>query len=280
MFVITATEPAPGHAENEDQVFHHGTVVGVLDGVTAAAGVDSGCVHGPAWYTRRLAARLRGAVDRTPEASLAELLAAAIERVAHEHAGCDLSNPSTPASTVCLVRAAGAQLEYLILCDSPLVVDTGAEAFAIIDDRFDRVIHEIRSETLVGDVPIGSAEHRSRQHAAALRKRQLTNRPEGYWIAAANPRAAAHALTGRLPLRGPGAVRRAALLTDGASCAVDVFGLYDWRGLLDLVTGRGPDELIRQVRQAEAADGDGFARPRYKRHDDATIALCRFRDES
>ncbi|MFC7760094.1 hypothetical protein ACFQY4_20295 [Catellatospora bangladeshensis] len=35
-------------------------------------------------------------------------------------------------------------------------------------------------------------------------------------------------------------------------------------------------ELIRQVRQAETADADGYSRPRHKRHDDATVALCLF----
>jgi hypothetical protein len=48
----------------------------------------------------------------------------------------------------------------------------------------------------------------------------------------------------------------------------------DWRGLLDLLTGRGPDELIRRVRAAESADRAGHSQPRYKRHDDATAALC------
>ncbi|MBV1853746.1 protein phosphatase 2C domain-containing protein [Catellatospora tritici] len=275
MIVTTATEAAPGRPANEDQVFQQGRVVGVFDGVTAPD-LPDGCEHGPAWYVRRLVTRLREALADAPAAALSEVLGQAITRVRGDHPGCDLANPSTPASTVCLVRADADHLEYLLLGDSPLVAEQGGRVVALTDDRFDLVYADIRAEALRGDVPLGSAEHIARQRTAALRKQELTNTPGGYWIAAADPRAAANAITGRLPLTGPDEVRRAVLLTDGASCAVDMFGLFDWAGLLDLVTEQGPEELIRRVRAAETADRDGYARPRHKRHDDATVALCRF----
>ncbi|GAB1689713.1 hypothetical protein [Krasilnikovia sp. M28-CT-15] len=69
------------------------------------------------------------------------------------------------------------------------------------------------------------------------------------------------------------------MLTDGASAAVDQYQLLDWRGLLDVLTDHGPHELIRRVREAETADGDGHARRRYKRHDDASAALCLFEED-
>ena len=65
-------------------------------------------------------------------------------------------------------------------------------------------------------------------------------------------------------------------MTDGASAAVEQFGLFDWDGLWDILTVDGPAELIRRVRVAEDADHDGSRRPRYKRHDDATAAICLF----
>jgi hypothetical protein len=100
--------------------------------------------------------------------------------------------------------------------------------------------------------------------------------PHGYWIAAADPSAAHHAITGSVPQSGGQPIRRAALLTDGAADAVERYHLLDWRGLLDLADAQGPEEIIRQVRAAERCDAAGQQRPRYKRHDDATIALCTF----
>ncbi|GAA2067906.1 MULTISPECIES: hypothetical protein [Actinomycetes] len=280
MRVTMATEAAPGRPANEDQVFHYQSVVGVLDGVTAPKDLETGCEHGPAWYVRQLVTHLKAAINDSPAVPLTRLLGSAIKRVTLDHPDCDLSNPSTPAATVCLVRETEYELEYLILCDSPLVVDRGTVTTVLADKRFERVIKRIREEALIGDVAIDSEEHAARLRVAADRKRLLTNTPEGYWIAAAEPVAAEHAITGRLPLTGPRAVRRAALLTDGASCAVDTFDLYSWRGLLDLITEHGPQELIRQVRHAENADSDGYERPRYKRHDDATVALCLFDEEN
>jgi hypothetical protein len=55
---------------------------------------------------------------------------------------------------------------------------------------------------------------------------------------------------------------------------VERFGLVDWRGLLDLLTTGGPEELIYRTRQAELAETDDEqATRRGKKHDDATAVL-------
>ena len=43
-----------------------------------------------------------------------------------------------------------------------------------------------------------------------------------------------------------------------------------WEELLALLDESGPDELLRQVRAAEAVDPEGRQWPRIKRRDDAT----------
>lgn len=96
---------------------------------------------------------------------------------------------------------------------------------------------------------------------------------EGSGFAAADPRVAGRALTGSVPLRD---LRRAALLTDGATRLADRFGLTDWPQTLATLAERGPGALIEQVREAERADPDGRRWPRHKRHDDATAAYCEF----
>jgi hypothetical protein len=278
MEVRLASVAAPDRP-NEDLAFAYGGLVGVLDGVTQDPGLDSGCRHDPAWYVWRLAAHLGRASADAPTASLAQLLAAAIDGVRGDHSGgCNLECPRTPASTVCLLRAAGDSLEYLVLGDSPLVLDRDGDGIEVIaDERFAQTIARIREAALAPSGPrsAGLAAPAS-QHTPG--KYRYTNQPGGYWIAAADPRAAYEAVTGTLPLRGLGRVHRAVLLTDGASRAVEQFGLLDWPGLLDLLTVHGPAELIRQVRQAELADPEHI-QPHHKRHDDATAALCLFNRE-
>lgn len=274
MMIATATEAAPGRSHNEDQVMVHGRVVAVFDGVTPVAGFDSGCVHGVAWYVATLAGHLAGAVDNEPDAALSGLVAEAISRTGTSHDGlCDLANPSTPAATACVIRVGDERLEYLLLSDSYLVTDDGHDIEVLTDPRFERAMATIRREQPRDDHGASEREARLRYFR---RKQQLTNTDEGYWVAAADPWAAHRAVTGTFPLTGERAIRRAALLTDGATRAVDTFALFGWRELLDLITDKGPEELIRRVREAEAADATKAARPRFKRHDDATVALCRF----
>jgi hypothetical protein len=112
-----------------------------------------------------------------------------------------------------------------------------------------------------------------------LAKRERANRPGGYWIAAADPAAAHHAVAGSVPLTGTDRLTRAALLTDGASCVVDQYALTDWLGLLDVLQSHGPHHVVELVRATELADPYGYQRPRPKHHDDATIAYCLFPQE-
>jgi hypothetical protein len=67
-------------------------------------------------------------------------------------------------------------------------------------------------------------------------------------------------------------LHRAVLLSDGASRLVDLFELATWEELLALLDASGPDELLRQVRAAEAVDPQGRQWPRTKRSDDATAS--------
>ncbi|HEX6970527.1 MAG TPA: hypothetical protein VF174_17180 [Micromonosporaceae bacterium] len=273
MRVQLATEPAPGRAENEDNAFRAGPLVGILDGVTAPAGIETGCVHSPAWYVQRLTTRLTEAAAASPGEPLPTILAEAIRRVRADHDGrCDLDNPATPAATACLIRDTGNRLDYLILADAFLITDNGDQVRAQTDHRFRNAVAELRRQALT---PGTGSEHR---RELTRRKYQLTNQPRGYWIAAADPEAAHQAVTGSLPLTGPDRIRRAALLTDGTSCAVTDYQLMTWNGLLDLLTDHGPHELIRRVRHAENTDPDRHEHPRYKRHDDATAALCLFEE--
>ena len=114
-------------------------------------------------------------------------------------------------------------------------------------------------------LPVRPRQPPGHQLTRALRRSR--NRPGGYWVAAADPQAASQAVTGTLPAK---TLRRAVLLSDGASRLVDPFELATREELLALLEENGPDELLRQVRAAEAVDPEGRQWPRTKRSDDAT----------
>jgi Protein phosphatase 2C len=243
--VSYVSEATPGRP-NEDFVAAGPGWVVLLDGATAPAGVDSGCAHDPAWLVRRLGGQIAARMALEDGKPLPDLVAEAIKVTGEAHTGtCDLENPDSPSATVSLLRRRGAAVEWFVLADSPIVLDVG-EVRVIRDDRVDR----LPSYTLEA-------------------VREARNSPGGFWVASTKPEAAYEGLTGEVPVAG---LRRAAVLSDGASRLVERFGRLDWGGLLRVLDDEGPRELVRRTRAAEEAES--FARG--KRYDDATAVLVRF----
>ena len=145
--------------------------------------------------------------------------------------------------------------------------DTDSAIRVISDDRVERTALAERARA--DREPYGSPAKRAALLAMKHAELAARNRPGGYWIAAADPGAAAQALPGAGPLA---TVRRMAVLTDGAARLVMPFAAVDWSGVLDLLDRYGPAELIRRVRTVEASDPYGVRWPRNKRSDDATVA--------
>jgi hypothetical protein len=95
------------------------------------------------------------------------------------------------------------------------------------------------------------------------------NRADGAAVAAADPRAVDGALSNSYPRTW---VRRAAVLSDGASWLVDQAGSYAWPQYLDLLDKIGPAGVIGHVRSVERSDPEALHYPRAEAGDDASVA--------
>jgi Protein phosphatase 2C len=253
-----------GHADRSNEDFV-GAVPGaavLLDGA-GIPGSESICAHGVAWYTHRLGGALLGRLSRGDGEDLAAILATAIDEIAAEHRDtCDLAHPNSPQATVLIVRARGGGLDYLMLADSFLVLDTVRGAPQVVTDEREVAAKHACSAPLRG-VPVGTPEFDRILDACKQDLRARRNQPGGYWIAKDDPRAAAEAVTGSRPLPD---LNGAALLSNGASRIVSPYDLTDWPGVVELLDTDGPAEIIRRVRRSEAAGGHD--------RDDATVAHC------
>lgn len=150
-----------------------------------------------------------------------------------------------------LARWSPLELEYLVLSDSALLVDSPAgEVTVVLDDRLSR----LPRAALATDELIDAT---------------LRNKEGGFFTAAADPSVAARAVTGSLPRAE---VRALAALTDGATRWVEKFGRGDWAECFTLVAKEGAAELVSRVRALERADAQErtYLR-RSKTHDDATV---------
>jgi hypothetical protein len=272
MRVVLASSPARPDVPNEDFVAASDSGVVLLDGA-GLSGAASQCRHGVAWFTRHLGGAILANLSDTAR-DLVTILADAMGETAQLHAGtCRLDvDPGTPSSTVVIARARADQLQYLVLADSVLVLETGTDQPTVVTDtREADVGAALRTD--MDAYPNGTPEHEQahRSYVEALRSHR--NRPGGFWVAAADPASARQALTGEVPLPE---LRSALLMSDGASRLADRFAVASWRQLLDLSSACGPGELITRVREAELSDPRGSRWPRGKVHDDATVAHVTF----
>ncbi|WP_426365116.1 protein phosphatase 2C domain-containing protein [Streptomyces sp. E-08] len=255
---------------NEDFALFDSTAAVVLDGAGMAPGMNSGCRHGVAWYVEQLGTRLHVEAARR-DAPLTICLATAIESTASLHRDtCVVDAPLSPSATVAMARVRGDSFEWLVLGDCTVLIQRDDVVTATTDDRLAQVAPHAR-EVLARAVP-GSPERQRAHEALVQEERSQRNVRGGYWVAAADPTAASHALTGsEIASR----VQGVALLTDGAGRLVTTFRSTDWQGYMTLLSHGGPEEILRLVREAEASDSDLSRWPRSKQHDDATIAYIR-----
>src|SRR5262249_25518003 len=158
-----------------------------------------------------MTARLEQSSLLAPTTALDQLVADAIARVRGDHGPrCTLDHQGTPAAAVGLVRFDARRLAYLLLRAVPLVLLHGPPLHVSTDDRFDQTMAEIRAVAFAGSPTLGSEEQIERTRQATLHRQRFTNRPGGYWIAAATPDAAKYAVVGSF--EPPGALARAAVL--------------------------------------------------------------------
>jgi len=238
--------PSPGRPNDDGLVLTENIAI-VLDGATAPAGRESGCIHDVPWLVGQLGAVLLDVLTNEPNASLPDALADTIRRVGKRHADtCDLSNPDSPSSTVVVLREGSDQVEWLVLGDSAIMIEHSNGLTVVEDDRTDHL-------------PSYTYDAVSR----------LRNSPDGFWIASTDPTAAHHALTGSMPRDQ---VTRAVLATDGATRLVHRYG-WSWDQFLDRAQTRGPRSLLTGVRTADLSAEQG--KWRGKPCDDATVVFCR-----
>lgn len=268
MKVAMAT--SPGHVRpNEDFVGAAPGIVVLLDGA-GIPGTEEICRHGVAWYSHTLGATLLARM-RADGTDLVAALADSIEQVAGLHRPtCDIANPSSPQSTVAMIRFGDGRADYLVLSDTFVVLDPSDAGPQVLTDPREITVRRECTAALQG-LPGGTLEYERALISATDALRGRRNQPGGYWIAKEDPQAAAEAVTGSVPLRG---LNGAALLSNGASRIVDPYRLAEWPAVLELLRTSAPDEILRRIRDAESEAGAAGSLPGFQSSDDATIAYC------
>lgn len=259
-----ATDAAPGRP-NEDFVVASPDLAVVVDGAGVPMG---GCSHGVAWYAQQLGARTFAALVGQPDRPLADGLYDALAAVAASHSDtCDLSDPGTPCAAIGIVRIGTDHVDTLALSDVTVLVETDGGAHITCDLRIEEISGT--EPDAVAGMLFNTPEHREALAHLVARQTRTRNRDDGWWVAAADPEAAHHAVVNVYPRS---ALRRLGIFSDGATRPADQMAIYPWTEYMALLDKLGPAGLISHVREIEESDPDGARYPRTKRHDDATLA--------
>lgn len=256
---------------NEDLIGWEGQLAWVIDGATSLA--EHQVTDRPSdalWLVEHLSTGLRSRAQSSDD--LAELLAESIADVA-DRAGAEwIGTPEVPPSAaVGIVRFNEMTTDFLVLADVSVVLRTEAGTVEICDERVDtgnEIARMVMQEELerTGDLTA------ARERVAPMlleRRRTSMNQPEGYWVAALDPDAAVHAVSGTFER-----VHEVVLATDGFVRCLRPLGLFrSWEHLLQ--SGYGLGAIARMVRQRESDDTFCKDFPRWNTHDDLAAARWR-----
>ena len=278
--LIWASEPRLNGSINEDRVSMTDNAVWVLDGAGTPSGVTSCCDADASWYVDQLSEALAVELRDARDVPLRDALRSAITRVQAAHTAiCPMPDSGRgPSSTVAVARRRETRLDVLVLGDSPIVLDHGSHVAVLTDTRLAGVARPLRQQIKAalgaGNGYDDPAHHRRRRQLVDA-ERTRRNRFGGFWIAADDPAAAAHAMTSSYSIGDPGrGVSRVLLMSDGVHRASTILGVYQSDAeLLEAVASAGPETCIQQIRAAEADDPRGEQYPRTKLSDDATLVL-------
>lgn len=266
MDICAASLPAAS-GPGQDRYATTDDLVIVLDGASA---FDPSTVNASA-FVDCLTERLVAVLAVQPALNLADGLAAAIAATADL---LRISPGAAPSSTVVLLRTRDQVLDLLVLGDSAIRIATAGGINHLTDDRLASVAPEL--STSYRD-RLRAGHGYDQQHRALLselqrRQANARNTADGYWIAEAEPAAAAKALTRSYPLDR---LDWCILSTDGAHRPIEHLGI-DWHDIAKLDSD-GLYRLLMDLHRWEAdTDPDGRRLPRSKRHDDKTLAVVHF----
>jgi len=262
---IAELPATPGAGEDRTRIASNAVVV--LDGATGTAGLGVSVCE----YVDSLANRLITTLESHPSISLIRAVTAAVEQTT---TACGLTPGHAPSSTVSIVRLRADTVDVLVLGDSPVYVSHLSRVDRVTDDRLKRLELPSRTRALARLAAGGGYDdtHASTIRMLSSEKAPHMNRPGGYWIAEADSAAGRHAIVRSYPAND---VPWCAILTDGADDPITHLGLSVAQ-LAELDEHDLRDTLHRLHDWEAVSDPNGYKLPRFKRHDDKTIAIVRF----
>lgn len=275
----------PARSFNEDLAHVADSSAWILDG---ASGLNDqkhtdNCSDGQ-WFVQKWNEYLLETIDDYSR-NLKEIVSEGIDNVKNNYFKTltrpNLDPVSFPSSAIVIVRIKKMKLEYFILGDCTLVIDSiGSSYKSIVDDRIDvfdnKAIEEINKLQKTEHISFGEARKRT---IPLLRKhRSLKNKMDGYWILEFNKDAVEHAIYDEERLHGE---TNLLLMSDGFAQLSTTYNKTKHVGqLLALAKKMSLNSLYEEILKFAERDDECLSFPRLKKIDDASAILLQIGNNS
>lgn len=256
---------------NEDAVGFFGNVAWAIDGATSIF-PNSYLSHEKndiIWIVEHVEKWLPSFIDN--QLSLEEILRKTMEQVRAEAYSKnnqldEVRGYELPTFTVVLIRQIDQRLEYYILGDSGLLIESENKIKHLTDnrlqefsDRNKKVINQLQGNFKLDDPKVLKV---------LQEQRKLLNTEEGYWIGSIDGRGISQGIKGEMKVNEK---TRILCFTDGYSRIFDLFHFVDIKDVslaVDFIKN-----TINQIRSIEMEDRECSIYPRPKISDDLSVIL-------
>lgn len=177
-----------------------------------------------------------------------------------------------PSACIGVVKVGKEKLEYYILGDITLAINTGKDTLVFCDDRVKKLdAIAINQKTLFQKIlGMNSIDARKAIIPLLRKNREKMNTPKGYWIFNGDKEAINNAISGEISLT---IVKEFILATDGFSRLVDTVAIYtNWGEVFESINKYSLvlSELLLKLRNTESLDRECLVYPRFSVYDDAS----------
>lgn len=247
---------------NEDRVGHYQNVAWVIDGATPLfSNHYISEENDVVWMVKRINENLPQFISN--ELSLEDILAQTIQQVndaalaINPHLN-EINNYELPTFTIAMVRFVHGKLEYFVLGDSGILIESNERPIYITDRCLDIFGNKIEEEINKSEMKVNKLQE----------IRKYLNKENGYWIGSLDGKGIPHGLTGELKVNKN---TRVLCFTDGYSRLFELYKKMDIeRFQFDVHVIKNSISLIRKI---EVEDSDCSAYERSKKSDDLSVML-------
>jgi hypothetical protein len=172
-----------------------------------------------------------------------------------------------PTFTIIMTRMIHNQLEYYVLGDCGMLINTKGKIQYITDNRIEKF--SINNQESIRQIQSSNALDKDARILSRLQEtRKLLNKKEGYWVGSLDAKGIVHGITGIIEIKQDA---RFLCFSDGYARLFELYHLTDvsyFSFELDSIK-----DTIRQVRETEESDRECLKYPRAKKSDDLSVIL-------